>query len=168
MSRFIEGGAMKKLISLILIVLGSGALLVTPNLSLAASESGTLTGAARTTFSAPASLNGISLTGADIGTGVFVEADGSASGTFNAVLNGGSLLGNAQKVVVEGRVLEGAIAPDGRVQISGLATVAFGDGVASLQGIPFTVSATTNSVLLSVGSTVLPTAGLTEGVISIE
>jgi len=153
---------MKKLISVILIVLGLCTVLSLPNLSLAASESGTLTCAAQTAFGAPASLNSISLGTMDMGAGVFIEPNGSAHGPFSAVLVGQSLLGQTQQIVIDGTVLRGAIAPDGRAYISGVATVG------SLPGIPFSVVATANSAVLTVGSTILPAANVKRGSISIE
>jgi hypothetical protein len=158
---------MKKLICAIFIVLGLIALLVIARPGIAASESGTLTGAAHATFTSAASFNSITLGGFDVGTGVFIEPDGSATGTFNAVLSGRSLLGQVQQITIEGKVLKGAITPDGRACISGIATVSLG-GLPLLQGIPFIVTTTTNNVLLSVGSTVFPAAQVTTGVISVE
>jgi hypothetical protein len=159
---------MKKIICLILVTVGLVALLVIAKPGMAASESGTVTGAARTAFTSAASFNSITLSGCDLGTGVFIEPDGSASGSFSAVLLGRSLLGQPQQIVIDGKVLEGAITPDGRAHISGIATINLGNGLLSLQGIPFRVTTATNSVLLTVGSTVLPAAQVTAGTISVE
>ncbi|HEY6243760.1 MAG TPA: hypothetical protein VIX17_07435 [Pyrinomonadaceae bacterium] len=153
---------MKKFISVILIVLGWCVLLLEPSPGVAASESGTLTCAAQTVFTTPASFNSISLSALDVGAGVFIEPSGTASGTLSAVLLGRSILGQAQQVVIDGTVLRGAIAPDGRAYISGVATVG------TLQGVPFSLVATTNSATLTVGSVVLPAATVKGGLISIE
>ena len=158
---------MKKLLCAIFIVLGLVALLPIARPGIAASESGTLTGAAHGTFTSGAIFNSITLAGFDVGTGVFIEPDGSANGSFNAVLSGRSLLGQVQQITIDGKVLKGAITPDGRACISGIATVSLG-GLPLLRGVPFSVTTTGNDVLLSVGSTVFPAAQVTKGVISVE
>jgi len=43
-----------------------------------------------------------------------------------------------------------------------------GDGTAPLTGVPFSVTATTQGLTLTLGLTVLPTATLTAGHITIE
>jgi hypothetical protein len=159
---------MKKVIYVILLVPVLVALLVIAKPGMAASESGTVTGAARTTFTSVASLNSIPLSGFDVGMGVFIEPDGSASGTFNAVLFGRSLLGQPLQITIDGIVFEGAITPDGRAYIKGIATVNLGNGLPLLRGIPFRVTTATNSVKLTIGSTSLPVAQLTAGTISVE
>src|SRR5436190_20327010 len=70
-------------------------------------------GAARGLFAAGAALGAVALQGVEMGTGVFIEADGSASGTFHAELQGSSL-GYAREITLEGKVSEGSVASDGR------------------------------------------------------
>jgi hypothetical protein len=158
---------MKKFTYVILIV-GLFVLLAIAKPGIAASESGTVTGAARTTFTSAASFNSIALSGFDVGTGIFIEPDGSATGSFNAVLLGHTLLGQPQQIVLDGIVFEGAIAPDGRAYVNGVATVNLGNGLPALRGIPFRVTTATNGVLLTIGSTALPVAQVTTGTISVE
>ena len=159
---------MKKIICVMLLVTGLVAHLVFAKPGMAASESGTVTGAARTTFTSAASLNSIALNGFDVGMGVFIEPNGSASGTFNAVLLGRSLLGLPLQITIDGIVFEGAITPDSRVFINGIATVSPGTGLPLLKGVPFRVTKAANSLQLTIGSTVLPVAQLTAGTISVE
>ena len=99
--------------------------------------------------------------------GVFIEADGSASGTFHAVLQGTSL-GSPQELTVEGTVSDGSIGSDGRATFSGTASFDFGDGMPPLPGVPFSVIAGTDGVVLVINSTTLPAAGLTAGAVTIE
>jgi hypothetical protein len=70
--------------------------------------------------------------------------------------------------VIDGKALEGAIAPDGRAYVNGVATVDPGNGLPSLQGIPFRMTTAANGVLLTIGSTALPVAQVTTGTISVE
>jgi hypothetical protein len=98
---------------------------------------------------------------------VFIEPDGSASGVYSAVLTGQSLLGQ-QQITIDGNVLRGDVAPDGRVYFSGIATVNLGDGTPALPGVPFSFSTASNSVRLTVGSTTLPAVQVDSGDISLN
>jgi hypothetical protein len=98
---------------------------------------------------------------------VFIEPDGSAFGVYNAVLTGETLLGQRQ-ITIDGNVLRGDVAPDGRVYFSGIATVNLGDGTPSLSGVPFSVSTANNSVRLTLGSTTLPAIQVNSGDITIN
>jgi hypothetical protein len=134
----------------------------------AAGESGTVTGAARATFGAGAALGSIALSSLDVGTGMFIEPDGTGTGVFSAVLNGRSPLGLARQITIEGEVLQGAVTPDGRALFSGTATINLGDGTPALLGVPFNVTTTANSVKLALDSTMLPAAQLVDGTINIQ
>ena len=159
---------MKKLASLMIVVAALLAIGFVPKPGAAASESGTVTAAARCSFAQAAEFQSVSLSGIDVGTGVSIEPDGSASGPFSAVLLGHSLLGQPQQITIEGQALQGAIAPNGKAFFSGLATLNLGNGTPQLSGVPFTVATTSNSLLLTIDSTVFPTVGVTAGTISIE
>ena len=126
-----------------------------------------VTGAARGLFAAGAALGAVALQGVEMGTGVFIEADGSASGTFHAVLQGSSL-GYPREIIVEGKVSEGSVAADGRATFSGTASLDLGDGTPPLPGIAFSVTAGADGVVLAIDSTTLPAAGLTAGAVTIE
>jgi hypothetical protein len=160
---------MKQLISVILIVLASVAFAPAPVPVVAATESGSVTGSGQGLFDAGAALGAINLDGLELGTGVFIEPNGSATGVFHAVLVGRSLLGQPQNITVEGNVNQGTMGPDGlRADFSGIATVDLGDGTAPLPGVPFSVSTTAGNVVLAIESTTLPAAGLTSGAVTIE
>lgn len=160
---------MKQLISVVLIVLVSVAFAPAPVPVVAAIESGSVTGTGQGLFDAGAALGVINLDGLELGTGVFIEPNGSASGVFHAVLVGRSLLGEPQRVTIEGNVNQGTMAADGlRADFSGIATVDLGDGSAPLAAVPFSVSTTAGNVVLAIESTTLPAAGLTSGVVTIE
>src|SRR5688572_28961429 len=99
-----------------------------------------VTGAAKCLFGAGAELGPVALEGIMMGTGVYIEPDGSASGTFHAVLQGSSL-GNSREVTVEGNVSEGSVAADGRATFSGTASLDWGDGAPPLPSVTFSVTA---------------------------
>ena len=127
-----------------------------------------VTGAARATFGQGATLGTCIVKSLELGTGVFIGPDGSASGVYSAVLTGTSLLGQSQQIKIEGTVLQGDVMPNGQTFFSGIATVNLGDATPTLSGVPFTVTTSDNTVRLSVLSTNLPAAQLTSGVISVE
>ena len=134
---------------------------------IADSDERSVTGAARGLFGAGAALGAVALQGVELGTGVFIEADGSASGTFHAVLQGSSL-GVPRQITVEGKVSEGSVGSDGRATFSGTASLDLGDGAPSLPGVAFRVNAGSDGLVLTIDSTTLPAAGLTSGAVTVE
>ena len=156
---------MKRLTCVLPILLGLVAITTAP--VIADSDERSVTGAATGLFGAGAALGPVALQGVELGTGVFIEADGSASGTFHAVLRGSSL-GHPREIIVEGKVSEGSVAADGRATFSGTASLNLGDGTPSLSGIAFSVTAGADGVVLAIDSTTLPSAGLTGGAVTIE
>ena len=70
--------------------------------------------------------------------------------------------------MVEGKVSTGAVALGGQASFGGTATVDLGDGTAPLLGVPFSVAATVDSLVLVLDAINLPAALLTEGAITIE
>jgi len=132
-----------------------------------ASEIESVTGAAEGVFTANAQLGAVAIDSLDVGTGVFIDPDGSASGTFHAVLAGHSILG-PREITVEGKVIAGVGESSGAASFSGTATVDLGDGAPALPGVPFIVTVTANTVVLALDSTPLPAAALTAGAIAIE
>ena len=167
MSRFTDrqGNAMTRLTWVLSIVLGF--VVITTGDVRADSDARSVTAAAHGRFAAGAELGAASLTSIQIGTGVFIEADGSASGTFHAVLTGTSL-GFAREVTVDGRATSGTIAFDGGALFSGTASLNLGDGAPPLPNIAFSVSMGSDSVGLVIDSVTLPAAAITAGVIAIE
>jgi hypothetical protein len=159
---------MKRITCIMLLVLGFVAVVFGPAKSTAANGDVTVTGAARATFAQGAALGSVALKTLEVGTGVFIEPDGTANGVYSAVLTGRSLLGQSQQITVDGKVLSGEVAPDGRVYFNGVATINLGNGTPSISGVPFSVSATSNSMSLAIDSTSLPAAQLVSGNISIN
>lgn len=157
---------MKRLACVLGIVLG--VVILAPAPGFADTEVGTVTGAAAGLFAAGAALGGVPLDGLELGTGMFIDPDGSATGAFHAVLLGASLLGQPQQIAVEGKVSVGAVAPDGSASFGGTATVDLGDGTAPLLGVPFSVTATADSLVLALDATTLPAAALMAGTVTIE
>jgi hypothetical protein len=158
-----QGNAMKRLTCVFAIALVA----ITTAPVTADSDARSVTGAAKGLFGAGAALGAVELQGVELGTGVFIEADGSASGTFHATLQGSSL-GLPQEITVEGKVSEGSVGADGRATFSGTASLDLGDGGPPLPGIAFSVIAGADGVVLAIDSTTLPAAGLTAGAVTIE
>jgi len=131
------------------------------------SDARSVTGAGKGTFGPGAALGAVALQGLELGTGVLIEGDGSASGNFHATLQGTSL-GSAVELTVEGKVTEGSIGADGRASFSGTATFDFGDGMPPLPAVPFQVIAGTDGLVLEINSTTLPAAGFTAGGVTVE
>ena len=136
--------------------------------SVAAQDAAGVSGAAEATLPEGATFNGIPLRGLTLGQGLFIASDGSATGQFQAVLLGTSLLGAAQNITVEGEVSGGSVGADGSATFSGTATVDMGDGTLPLSGVPFTVTASAGSLGLILNAVALPTATLTAGSITVK
>ena len=134
----------------------------------AAQDAAGVTGAAEATFPDGAAFNGIPLRGLTLGQGLFIAQDGSATGQFQAVLQGTSPLGTPQNVTVEGEVRNGSVAGDGSATFSGTATVDMGDGTLPLPGVPFAVTVSAGSLGLILNAVALPTATLTAGSITVQ
>jgi len=134
----------------------------------AAQAAAGVTGAAEATFPDGATFNGIPLRGLTLGQGMFIAPDGSATGQFQAVLLGSSLLGTPQNITVEGEVSGGSAAADGSATFSGTATLDMGDGTPALPGVPFTVTVAGGSLGLILNAVALPTATLSTGIITVK
>lgn len=122
-------------------------------------------GAAAAAFPDGATLNGVSLSALELGTGASLEADGTTAGHVLAVLRG-TVLGQPREIVVEGVVSRGSLSSATSATLSGTAAVDMGDGGLPLE-LPFTVVTEPDAVTLTLGSSTLPAASLTEGGISI-
>ena len=157
---------MTRLGFLLAAMLGLASNLVAPA-PVAAQDAG-VTGAAEATLPDGATFNGIPLRGLTLGQGLFIAQDGSATGQFQAVLLGTSLLGAAQNITVEGEVSGGSVGADGSATFSGTATVDMGDGTLPLPGVPFTVTASAGSLGLVLNAVALPTATVTAGSITVQ
>ncbi len=134
----------------------------------AQSDASSVTGAVEGIFPNGTTFNGVSLSGLTVGQGIFIAPDGSASGQFQAVLLGTSLLGTPQHVVLEGRVGNGSLGGDGSATFGGTATVDMGDGTLTISGVSFTVKASAQSLGLTLDGNALTTAAVTAGSITIE
>lgn len=127
-----------------------------------------VTGAAEASFPSGTTFNGVPLHGLTIGQGLLIARDGSATGQFQAVLQGTSLLGVPQELVVEGEVGAGSVAANGSATFSGTATVDMGDGTLPLPGVPFTVTVSGGNLALILDATALPSATVTAGSITVK
>jgi hypothetical protein len=157
---------MKRMMCVLSIVVGLMPLAPAPVVAVG-EDARSVTGAAAGLFGAGATLGAVAIESVELGTGVFIEADGSASGTFHAVLRGSSL-GIAQQITLEGKVSEGSVSPEGRATFSGTASLDVGDGGPPLAGVAFSVTAAPDGLVLTIASTPLPAAGLTTGALTID
>ena len=158
---------MKRIICLILTIIGIAAAVSITPASRASSNEGTVTGIGTGAFPGGASLAGVELSSFEIAAGVITEADGTASGVFHAVLTGSALIGGARNITLEGNVTQGMATP-GSGNFSGLASLDLGDGVPAVSGVPFYVETQGGALILTIQSTALPSAGFTEGGLDIE
>ena len=159
---------MKKLICVTLIVLGLVAFVFVPTPTTAATEGGSISGTSQGTFPAGTALGPMALDSLQLGTGVIIDPDNSAVGNFHSVLTGRSALGQPQEITVEGNVSQGTVDENGTASFSGIATLDVGGGAPLQAGVPFSVTTTSGSLVLVIGSTTLPPASLTGGSITIE
>jgi hypothetical protein len=141
-------------------------ILLTPASVFGQSTSG-LTGAGSGAFPISTIFSGISVSGLRFGLGVFVPGDTTAAGQFQATLLGTTILGLPQNIEIQGDAASGALNTDGRRTFSGTSTVDMGDGSLPLT-LPFTVIASANTLLVTVGINNLPLASLTAGSITID
>jgi hypothetical protein len=156
---------MKRLTCLIPLVLGLIALALAP--ANADTEGGSVTGTGDGLFQAGATFGVVSLDGVNVGIGIFIDPNGSATGVFHAVLTGHSLLGQS-RITVEGQVSGGGLGSPGNANFSGVATVDLGNGAPPLPGVPFSVTVTGGSLVLALDSTTLSPAGMSADSITIE
>jgi hypothetical protein len=121
------------------------------------------TGAGAASFPGGTTFSGVSVSGLQFGMGVFVPGDTTAAGQVQMTLLGVSLLGQAQNIEITGDSAGGTINTDGSRSFSGTATVDMGDGTPPLTAVAFTVRASANTLLVTVGLNNLPLASLTAG-----
>jgi hypothetical protein len=126
------------------------------------------TGAGVGSFPGGTTFSGVSVSGLQFGMGVFVPGDTTAAGQVQMTLSGTSALGQPQNIEIGGDSTSGAINTDGSRSFSGTATVDMGDGTPPLTAVPFTVRASANTLLVTVGVNNLPLASLTAGSIIID
>ena len=134
----------------------------------AQSSDGLTAGAGAGVYPSGTTFNGVPITGLRFGIGIALPANGTVSGQFQTVLLGLSALGQPQEISVEGEATSGAVNADGSSTFSGTCTIDMGGGTPPLTGVPFTITSTTNSLLLILGGTTLPTASVTAGSITIQ
>jgi hypothetical protein len=142
------------------------ALAVAPASVTAQSDGRSVAGAASGSFETGATLGAITVSRLELGTGVLIEADGSASGVFHAELHG-ALGGQARRLIVEGKITQGAVSADGAVTFSGTGTLDLDDGTPALPIGFLNLAAGANSVVLSIDAATLPIQ-LTKGNVAVE
>jgi hypothetical protein len=125
-------------------------------------------GAGAGVYPSGTSFNGVPISGLEFSIGVDLPASGPKAGQFQTILLGLSALGQDQLITIEGEANSGSVKADGSSTFSGVCTVDMGDGTLPLKDVPFTVTATANSLLLIIGTTNLPTASVSAGAITIR
>ena len=124
--------------------------------------------AAEGIFPSGASLNGVQLSGLQVGKGIITSVNGTARGDFQTLLLGTSMLGQPQNINVEGSASSGSRNADGSVTFAGVSAVDMGDGTVPLSVVPFSVTVTPQALALTLGLSALPSATVTAGRITIE
>ena len=127
-----------------------------------------VTGAGAGAFPGSTTFSGVSVSGLHFDMGVFTPGDTTSTGQFQATLLGTSLLGQTQNIEIDGNAASGAINTDGSRTFSGTANVDMGNGSPPLTAVPFTVTASANTLLMTIGVNNLPLASLTAGTITID
>ena len=133
---------------------------------LAQSSERSIAGAASGSLPAGTLLSGIPVSSVDVGTGVLIEADGSASGWFHAVLRG-EVSGQSRHLTIETKVTQGTVAEDGAVTFSGSGTVDLGDGTPPIRVGYLNVAAGSAGLVLSIDAATLPVE-LNSGTVAVE
>ena len=151
-----------------LIVILVGLLVSSASTARAQSEAGTVTAAISGVFAGPTPVAGISVDGLTVGTGAILNSDGTATGTFYAVLAGVSAAGMPHHITVDGSVAAGRLAGGGQAELAGTAQLDLGDGTHPLPAVPFSVIATADTLLVTIDATPLSAAAITKGAIAIE
>lgn len=127
-----------------------------------------VTGAAAGVLPPGTTFSGVPVEGSTFGLGVVVYPDGTATGNVEIVLEGTSLLGQAQnEITLEGKVGAGSVNGDRSVTLSGTGMLDMGDGSLPAS-VPFSVVVTSDGLQLTVGASVLPTQTLSAGSIFIR
>jgi hypothetical protein len=126
-----------------------------------------VTGAAEGVFPGGTTFNGVPVTGLQFSMGVFIPGDTTASGQFEATLLGAGV-GGLANIEIGGDAANGAINSHGSRTFSGTATVDMGDGSPPQAGVPFTIIASPNTLLLTTGVTSLPMVWFTAGDYAID
>ena len=138
----------------------------------AAQTETSVTAGAAGTFPSSAAF-GVPLNDLGVGLGLTITSEGSAAGDFQTTLLGTSVLGQPQEIVVEGNASRGSAPAAGTATFSGTCRINMGDGTPWTVSVPFTVvvAANTNdqgTLTLTLGTTSLPAATITEGSMTIK
>ena len=149
-------------------ILAALALVASPGAlkSIAAADT-QVSAAAEGVFPGGATFAGVSLQGSNFGIGVVISSTGSATGEFQTVLAGTTLLGASRSIALDGAVTSGALNVDGSATFTGTGRLDLGDGSLPTT-VPFTVGVSAAGLQLTIGTTALPTQTLGAGAIDIQ
>ena len=132
-----------------------------------AQGAGEVAGAGAASFPAGTTFNLVSVQGLQFGLGAAIGGNGLATGDLHVTLLGTSALGEARKIAFDGRVTAISVI-QGIATLSGTATQDLGDGSVPIGGVPFTATATANTLVLVLGTTTLPGVTLSSGAITLK
>jgi hypothetical protein len=122
------------------------------------------TGAGSGSYSSTPNLNGVELAGGTVGVGLRTAGPGDLEVQVSGV---SPLIGLFQQVTITGWITT-ATANGSTVTFSGTANMDMGDGAPPLTGLAVSGSLTSTGVTLTVGSWVLGTLPMQDGVITIQ
>ena len=128
---------------------------------------GEVAGAGAAPFPAGTTFNLVSVSGVQFGMGAAGAVPGLGTGDFHVTLFGTSALGASQVIKFDGDV-SGILILQGSAVLTGTGALDMGDGTVPRVGVPFTATATANTLLLVLSGTTLPRATLTQGAITIQ
>jgi hypothetical protein len=132
-----------------------------------AQSAGEIAGAGAAPFPAGTTFSLVAVHGMQFGLGAAMTVPSLGTGDFHATLLGTSALGGAQPIEFDGGVT-GVSIVQGAAVLSGTGVLDMGDGTVPRVGVPFTATATANTLLLVLGGATLPQATLTQGAITIR
>ena len=132
-----------------------------------AQSAGEVAGAGVAPFPVGTTFNLVSVYGLQFGLGAGIGGNGLPTGDFHATLLGTSALGEPREITFNGTIT-GLTVVQGVATLSGTGTQDLGDGGAPLEGVPFTATATANTLVLVLGATTMPGTALSRGAIAIK
>ena len=132
-----------------------------------AQATGEVAGAGGAPFPAGTTFNLITVRAMQFGLGAAATVNGAGTGDLHVTLLGTSVLGESRVITFDGQVAAVSLT-DGAATLAGTGTMDMGDGTVPSVGVPFTVSATGNTLRLVFGGTTLPQVPLSEGTITIK
>ena len=147
--------------------IGTAALVAWVTASALAQGAIEVAGAGAGPFPSGTAFNLVPLEAIRVGMGATASPTGGVMGDLHATLVGTSAAGLRREIAYDALVTSVSVS-DGTATLLGVGTVNMGDGTAPLLSVPFTMTATQNTVQLLLGTTTLPQTTLNQGAITIK